>query len=64
MPAAFKNTIYLFNFIIKLFITSFKKLRILIHLLSFKKSIVKIIFKKVLSVFYNLLIRLKEFKRA
>ena len=64
MPAVLKSTIYLFNFIIKLFITSFKKLKTLIRLLSFKKSIVKTIFKKILPIPYNLLIRLKKFKKA
>ena len=64
MPAIFKSTIYLFNFIIKLFTTSFKELRTLIRLLNFKKSIVKTIFKKVLPVPYGPLIKLKEFKKA
>ena len=64
IPAVFKNAIYLFNFIIKLFITSFKELRTLIRLLNPKKNIVKIIFKKVLLVLYSPLIKLKEFKRA
>ena len=64
MPVIFKSAIYLFNFIIKLFITSFKELKTLIRLLNFKRSIVKTIFKKVLLILYNPLIKLKEFKRA